>query len=58
MVHRVTTSGTASDNERQRVTKNDKESLFRLFFLFSNKSGTQTLREPFKPWKQVSKKNY
>ena len=54
MVHRVT----ASDNERQRVTKNDKESLFRLFFLFSNKSGTQPLREPFKPWKQVSKKNY
>ena len=54
MVHRVT----ASDNERQRVTKNDKESLFRLFFLFSNKGGTQPLREPFKPWKQVSKKNY
>ena len=49
MVHRVTTSGTTTDNEwynewqrvgttidneRQWVTKNDSESSFRLIFLF------------------------
>ena len=34
MIHRVTTSGTASDNEQQQVITYDNEWLFRLIFLF------------------------
>ena len=34
MIHRVTTSGTVSDNEQQQVITYDNEWLFRLIFLF------------------------